>query len=133
MDQSCVSCKTLEEEIIQVPWDVMRQSKTFDEMYCNLGAKDLIVEEYYATKDRIWFELTNYQKNFLGVPVDELVQLISAANYLDVKSLTQLGCQCLAQLMKEKTSEEVRDLFGISNDLTEEEVQEIKKQNVWCD
>ena len=41
-----------------------------------------------------------------------------AANYLDIKSLLDLGCAKIASLIKGKTPEEIRQTFNIVNDFS---------------
>ena len=38
----------------------------------------------------------------------------------------------MASLMKGKTTEEIKKLFGITNDFTPEEEQQIIEENKWC-
>ena len=56
-----------------------------------------------------------------------------AANYLDCPGLLNLSCKKVAFMIKGKTPQEIRDTFGIENDLTPEELEQIKKGNEWCD
>ena len=97
-----------------------------------LGQPDPVIEQDPNTHERKWFTLTDYEKAFFAVPVEELEELVMAANYLDIKSLYYLGCQSIAALIKGKSPDEIRALFGIEDDLTEEEKAEIRKQNPWC-
>ncbi len=53
------------------------------------------------------------------------------ANYLDIKPLLDVTCKTVAQQMKGKTPEELRELFGIENDFSPEEYEEAKKENEW--
>ena len=96
------------------------------------GQPDPVVEQDPNTRERKWFTFNEYEKKFLEVPVEELEELVMAANYLDIKSLYYYGCQAIAALIKGKSPDEIRALFGIEDDLTEEEKNEIRKQNPWC-
>jgi S-phase kinase-associated protein 1 len=58
--------------------------------------------------------------------------LSQAANFLNVQRLMDAGCRALADTIKDKSVEEMRAMFGIENDFTPEEEEEIKKQNAWC-
>lgn len=59
-----------------------------------------------------------------GIDLDLTFDLVNAANYLDIKSLLELSCAKIASLMKGKSSEEIRIMFNIECDLTEEELKE---------
>jgi len=46
---------------------------------------------------------------------------LQAANYLDIKSLLDLTCKRVADMIKGKKPEEIRKEFNIVNDFTPEE------------
>eukprot|EP01047_Picozoa_sp_COSAG01_P024864 COSAG01_NODE_1551_length_9933_cov_19.737848_9_plen_250_part_00 len=49
-----------------------------------------------------------------------------AANYLNIKSLLDLTCKTVADMIKGKTPEEIRAHFNIQNDFTPEEEEEVR-------
>jgi len=49
-----------------------------------------------------------------------------------VKPLLDLCCMTVANLIKGKTPEEIRRTFGIKNDFTPEEEEEVKRENQWA-
>lgn len=51
---------------------------------------------------------------------DDLLEIILAANYLDIKPLLYLGCAYVASLVKDKTHEEIKTIFGVTNEMTPE-------------
>lgn len=57
--------------------------------------------------------------------------MVQAANFLDIKSLLELACQAVANIIKGKTAEEIRQHFDIKNDFTPEEEEAIRKENSW--
>ncbi|KAK9036086.1 hypothetical protein V6N11_078103 [Hibiscus sabdariffa] len=63
------------------------------------------------------------------VDLNTLYYLIVAANFLNVKSLLDLTCQRVADIIKGKSPEEIRLTFNIKNDFTPEEEEEIRKKN----
>uniref|UniRef100_A0A803LIX7 Uncharacterized protein n=1 Tax=Chenopodium quinoa TaxID=63459 RepID=A0A803LIX7_CHEQI len=66
-------------------------------------------------------ELKQWEKDFLN-----------AANYMDIKGLLDLTCQCVANMIKGKTPEEIRKTFYIKNDFTPEEEEEVRRENQWA-
>ncbi|KAI1702234.1 skp1 family, dimerization domain-containing protein [Ditylenchus destructor] len=123
------------DDVFEFPMPAVKQDifkKVVDWTANHIGVPDPVVKEDPATRERTWFELNDYEKKFFDVPVDVLADLLTAGNYLDIRSLYLYGCQSMAALIKNKSPEEIRELFGLEDDLTEDEKAEIRKQNVWC-
>lgn len=70
---------------------------------------------------------------FLGARDGVLMELLVAANYLDIKPLLDLVAKTIADMIRGKSVEEIRTIFGITNDLTPEEEEQIRKENEWCE
>ena len=69
--------------------------------------------------------------NFInGIDLDSVFDLINAANYMDISSLLDLACAKIASLMKGKTAEEIRAMFNIECDLSEEELKEYEEYQI---
>lgn len=62
-----------------------------------------------------------------------LFELILAANYLDMKELLDLTCKTVANTIKGKTPEEIKKTFNITTDFTPEEMEQVKRENPWCE
>jgi len=75
-------------------------------------------------------EIQNWIKNF---PQPTLFEIILAANALGFKSLLDLSCQCVANMIKGKSPEQIRQTFGIKNDFTPEEEEKVRRENEWCE
>ena len=58
--------------------------------------------------------------------------MLQAANYLEIKGLLDLTCQTVANMIKDKSPEEIRKAFNIKNDFTPEEEEEIRRENSWA-
>ncbi|XP_059650991.1 SKP1-like protein 1B [Cornus florida] len=76
--------------------------------------------------------IKTFDANFVEVDQAILFDLILAANYLDIKSLLDLLCQKVADMIKGKTPEEIRKTFNIKNDFTPEEEEEVHRENAWA-
>ncbi|PIA40707.1 hypothetical protein AQUCO_02400045v1 [Aquilegia coerulea] len=77
-------------------------------------------------------ELKSWDADFVKVDQATLFDLILAANYLNIKSLLDLTCQTVADMIKGKTPEEIRKTFNIKNDFTPEEEEEVCRENQWA-
>ncbi|XP_068639866.1 SKP1-like protein 1A [Aristolochia californica] len=86
------------------------------------------IEDNKAVDD----ELKNWDADFVKVDQATLFDLILAANYLNIKSLLDLTCQTVADMIKGKTPEEIRKTFNIKNDFTPEEEEEVRRENQWA-
>ncbi|PHT43410.1 E3 ubiquitin ligase complex SCF subunit sconC [Capsicum baccatum] len=58
--------------------------------------------------------------------------LYKAANYLNIKSLLDLTCQTVVDMIKGKTPEEIRKTFNIKNNFTPEEEEEVRRETAWA-
>ncbi|XP_054825795.1 SKP1-like protein 1A [Prosopis cineraria] len=77
-------------------------------------------------------QLRDWDADFVRVDQATLFDLILAANYLNIKSLLDLTCQTVADMIKGKTPEEIRKTFNIKNDFTPEEEEEVRRENQWA-
>lgn len=58
---------------------------------------------------------------------------ITASNYLNIPGLLWLTTREVAYMMKGKSPEEIRQLFKIENDWTPAELEQVQKENQWCE
>ncbi|ONK64492.1 uncharacterized protein A4U43_C07F26640 [Asparagus officinalis] len=77
-------------------------------------------------------EIKAWDEEFVKVDQATLFDLILAANYLNIKGLLDLTCQTVADMIKGKTPEEIRQTFNIKNDFTPEEEEEVRRENQWA-
>jgi S-phase kinase-associated protein 1 len=78
-------------------------------------------------------DIIPWDLDFCKVTHDRLFQYILAANYLDIKPFLDLGCKTVANMIKGKTPEEIRKTFGIKDDFTPEEEEQVRRENEWCE
>ncbi|KAJ3289930.1 suppressor of kinetochore protein mutant [Borealophlyctis nickersoniae] len=77
-------------------------------------------------------DIDEWDGTFISVDNEELFEIILAANYLDIKPLLDLGCKTVANMIKGKTPQQIRDMFNIENDFTPEEEEQIRRENEWA-
>ncbi|KAI3937398.1 hypothetical protein MKW92_051014 [Papaver armeniacum] len=66
-------------------------------------------------------EHKSFDDKFIRIDTDKLCDLASAAYSLQLNSLIDLTCGALARVIEDKSPEEVREIFQMPDDLTEEE------------
>ncbi|KAM7273807.1 hypothetical protein ACFE04_028471 [Oxalis oulophora] len=76
--------------------------------------------------------LKSWDADFVNVDQETLFDLIMAANYLKIQSLLDLTCQTVANMIRGKTPEEIRQTFHIQNDYTPEEEEQVRKEMLWA-
>ncbi|KAF5455740.1 hypothetical protein F2P56_025286 [Juglans regia] len=97
--------------------------------YCKKHVEVPKAEDRAASLDEA---LKTWDAEFVSVDQATLFDLILAANYLNIKSLLDLTCQTVADMIKGKTPEEIRKTFNIKNDFTQEEEEEVRRENQWA-
>jgi S-phase kinase-associated protein 1 len=86
------------------------------------------IEDVISEQDRKFLFV-----DLLGEGGQELVMdVLMAANYLNVPDLLALTCAFVASMIKGKSTEEIRALFNIENDFSQEEEEKIREENRWC-
>ena len=61
----------------------------------------------------------------------ELLELVIAADYLEIGELKRLGEAKIATYLKGKTTQQMREFLGIQNNYTPEEENSIRKEYEW--
>ena len=79
------------------------------------------------------FIFSDWDVSFFKMEVTILLPVVTASNYLDDKELLDMSVQAVADLIKDKTPEDIRKLFAIENDFTPEEEAVIRKENEWLE
>ncbi|XP_037039823.1 S-phase kinase-associated protein 1-like [Bradysia coprophila] len=82
--------------------------------------------------DKNYDDLEEWDENFLKVDQASLIELIMAANYLDVRDLFEMACKTTADLIAGKNTEEIRETFHIKNDFTRSNEKGMGKEIVFA-
>lgn len=83
--------------------------------------------------DQLLKDRKNRNDQFLGgLTRDDIFKLILAANYLNIRDLLDVTAGAIANMLKNKTPQEIRDEFNIANDFTPEEEEQVRMDNQWA-
>ena len=66
------------------------------------------------------------------VTTNTLLELLRAANFLDIRRLMTLISNAVAARLRGKTTAEIRAAFGLPDDLTATEKAAIDREHAWC-
>ena len=78
-------------------------------------------------KEKRTDDICSWDADFLKVDTGTIFELIMAANYLDIKGLLDVTCKTVANMIKGKTPEEIRETFNIKKNFTPS--VEVRKEN----
>lgn len=68
---------------------------------------------------------------FESVDSPMMYEILIAANYLEIRKLLDISCQVVVNMIRGKTTEQIREILGIENDFTPEEEEQIRKETAW--
>jgi len=92
-----------------------------------------MVAEEDENKEKRTDDISSWDADFLKVDQGTLFELILAANYLNIQGLLDVTCKTVANMIKGKTPQDIRDTFAISNDFSPQEEEQVRKENEWCE
>uniref|UniRef100_A0A1W7R6V7 Putative s-phase kinase-associated protein 1 n=1 Tax=Aedes albopictus TaxID=7160 RepID=A0A1W7R6V7_AEDAL len=81
--------------------------------------------------DRRTDNICYWDRKFMEVDQQTLFKLMQAVHYLNIRGLVVLTCKTVANMMKGKTQDQVREMFNIKNDLTKKQQDQIRRQHQW--
>ena len=75
--------------------------------------------------------INEWDVNFINsMELDDLFDLINAANDMKINSLLELACAKISSLMKGKSAQEIRAIFNIDINLTDDELKEYEDYQI---
>ena len=117
-----------QQEPIHLPdikFDILKKVVEYLTYYKDKTPKDIPKPMPSANLSEV---IDEWDVNFINsIELDNVFDLINAANYMDIPSLLDLSCAKIASLTKGKTAQEIRTMFNIECDLTEEELREYEE------
>eukprot|EP00760_Papus_ankaliazontas_P006446 PhM_4_TR13041/c0_g3_i1/m.88347/K03094/SKP1, CBF3D; S-phase kinase-associated protein 1 len=106
--------------------DVLQKMVDFMAYHTDHPAKELPK----PMKENFFDIVEPWDKAFMeGLDHAFVFDLLTGANFLNAKELLEMCCARIAEWIKEKSVEEIRDMFGIENDFTPEEEEKLRKEH----
>uniref|UniRef100_A0A9J2P0X2 Skp1-related protein n=1 Tax=Ascaris lumbricoides TaxID=6252 RepID=A0A9J2P0X2_ASCLU len=94
--------------------------------WCEHHKEDnLLAQSMNANGEIFVEEIPEWDEQYLKMEDKMLFDVVLAANFLNVKMLMEMACKMIAEKMKGRTPEELRAMFNIENDLTEEDLERV--------
>ncbi|KAJ2750252.1 hypothetical protein H4S06_004416 [Coemansia sp. BCRC 34490] len=96
--------------------------------YCEHHKDDKPYADEYYDACELAAATDPWDEEFINVEHNMLFNILISANYMIIKPLLNLGCKGVANVIKGKSSDEIRKIFGIEEDFTEEDKEQIRKE-----
>ena len=74
-------------------------------------------------------DISSWDADFLKVDHQTLLEIILAANFLDIQGLCDVSCQTVAKMLIGKNPEDMRNIFNIKNDFSLAEQEQHRKED----
>ena len=75
-----------------------------------------------------------WSANFVDkIPLDDLINLTTAASYMEISTLIDLCCAKLACMCQDKSEEDIFKVFNINETFTEDEKNKLREDNRWIE
>ncbi|CAJ2512633.1 Uu.00g007520.m01.CDS01 [Anthostomella pinea] len=115
--------------IPNVKGDVLAKVMQWCEHFRNEAQPD---QDDFKQKVKTPEEIPEWVQDYFKVESDILFAVITAANYLDIPLLLAYGCRIVANMIKSKSTQEIRNQFGIVNDFIPEGEEKLRTENAWA-
>ncbi|KAJ1921083.1 hypothetical protein H4219_000941 [Mycoemilia scoparia] len=101
--------------------------------YCEHHRNDPVaLRDYFQEAPKRCDDLEPWDENFMNKNAEKVIEILMAANYLDIKPLVELGCKTVANCIRGKTTQEIRQYFNITDDFTADQEAKIRRENEWA-
>lgn len=151
---SFVDLRSEEGDVISFPKEIQEYSQFVKNMIDDCGFEDEEssipinnIKTRTLEKIKIWvehrretaqpvdkdYDLPEWEDHFLEPDQAVLLEIVLAADFLQIQELVDITCKKVYSMSKGKSPAEVRDILKIENDLTKEEEEQIRKENEWIE
>lgn len=115
--------------LLNVNSDILQQVVSFCEHYHVEKMNEIKI----PLKSKVEDTVQQWYVDFMKVDNKRLFDLVTAANYMNIKPLLDLTCYIVSVMINGQSEEEIRRIFNISNDLSPEEEEQVRQENEWCE
>ncbi|KAJ3679299.1 hypothetical protein LUZ60_017310 [Juncus effusus] len=78
-------------------------------------------------------EMDDWEEGFFEmIGPDNMYDLFIGANYIDARGCLERGAEYVADLIRKMKVDEIREYFGMKNDFSPEEEEQLKKDYPWA-
>jgi len=92
-------------------------------------------EQYKMKRSAFNDYIPDWEKFFIeNLDFNTLIETISAADYLDINNLIDIGCRCIANMIRGKTPNEICEIFGVKGgpeSFSEKEKEDVYMEFPW--
>lgn len=121
-------------EIFQIDKNVKIKCFEWILEYIEKYKNDKSEMEYYTNPDKKSEKLTKWDKEFFEKMDMNIKHLLIAADYLNIPGLMEKATLYSANyIIKKKSNKEIRELFDLPDDITQEEENKIKHDFEWLE
>ncbi|KAH7710640.1 S-phase kinase-associated protein 1A [Aphelenchoides avenae] len=92
-----------------------------------------VVEKDPLIQECQWFMFSDSERRFFDVWVLEMLELVMAANYLDIPRLYHYACQAIAARIKDKGPREICEMLKQHCDLGRAQIRQTFDDNPWLE
>ena len=86
---------------------------------------------FHMHTDKTAEELEHWDKTSFDMSLQELSAFVHAVNYMHIDALLKLVCSLIANQINEKSYDELRAVYGITEQFTPEQEEEIRLEREW--
>lgn len=112
-----------------VAGDVLAKVVEYCTKHASAAAAAINADTAKTSKEEEELMMKSFDDEFILVDNHMLYSLLTAADAMRIQGLMDLACQRLADMIKGKTSEQMRQTLGITNDFTPEEEEEFRRED----
>ncbi|KAK4155969.1 Skp1 family, dimerization domain-containing protein [Chaetomidium leptoderma] len=81
----------------------------------------------------VTIQLASWDDEFFSdIDSETLYGILIATNYLDIKPLYDMAVQVVVNMVRGKSTKQIREILGITSDFTAEEEAAIRKETAWA-